>query len=107
MGRKFKCASELLVNGTPAKEYLHSELRGHERCFPYVDMHLYYVFFEVLQNALHASIQTVGPDGRPLPIHASLVTGSSLADESERTVKIADFGQGIGRDDVRKVWSYF
>jgi len=107
--RQFNRASKLVVNGMSAKKFLaggmdHTIVETH---FPYVDIHLYFVFFEVLKNALLASIKKAGPDEEPPPIHASLITGTSLSFENERTVKITDNGEGINRDDVRKVWSYF
>jgi len=72
-----------------------------------VDIHLYFVFFEVLKNALLTSIKKVEPGATPPPIHASLISGTSLCAENERTVKITDNGEGINREDVRKVFSYF
>lgn len=111
--REYHRASQLMVNGVPAKEYLRTgagadcELPMLDTHFPYVDIHLYFVFFEVLKNALLTSIRKVGPGETPPPIHASLITGTSLTAENERTVKITDAGEGICREDVRKVFSYF
>lgn len=103
--RQYQKASQLFVNGIPATEFL--EQGRMETRFPYVDIHLYFVFFEVLRTAMVTSIRKAGPDEEPPPIHASLITGTSLMTENERTVKITDFGEGINRDDVRRVWSYF
>lgn len=73
-----------------------------------MDIHLYFVFFEVLKNALFTSVRKAQKSGvAPPPIHASLMTGTSMDHENERTVKITDAGEGIRRDQVRKVWSYF
>lgn len=101
---------DLLVNGVPADMFLHAG----EDCipfvdthFPYVDIHLYFVFFEVIKNALLATMRKAGSDGVPQPIQASLISGTSLYSENERTVKITDHGDGISREDMRKVWSYF
>lgn len=107
--RQYGHASQLLVNGLPAKDFL---LSGHaipsmETHFPYVDIHLYFVFFEVLKNALQTSVRKAGPGIKPPAIHASLITGTSLFNENERTLKITDAGEGIHREDVKKVWSYF
>jgi len=104
-------ASELLVNGVPSKEFLlsgaaddFSMMAGQ---FAYVDLHLYYIFFEVLKNALFASVRKVGDAGRPPPIHVSMITGTSLTAENDRAIKISDSGEGIRREDVKKVFSYF
>lgn len=106
--RKFGVASELLVNGIPSREYVASGIHMDVPVqFPYVEAHLYYIFFEVLKNALRASIEKMGADGVPPPIHASIMTGSSLTDENEKVFKISDSGVGIQTKDVRKVWSYF
>mmetsp|Transcript_109043 Transcript_109043/g.319163 ORF Transcript_109043/g.319163 Transcript_109043/m.319163 type:complete len:449 (-) Transcript_109043:163-1509(-) len=105
--REFNRAPQLMVNGVPAKEYILADARIPEDQFPYVDLHLYFVFFQVVKNAILASIQKAGPDGEPEPVHASLISGTSLCSENERTMKISDTGQGISRDDVRRVFSYF
>lgn len=107
--REFNRASQLLVNGMPAKEYLQTDndLLHMDVKFPYVDIHLYFIFLEVMKNALLTSIRKVGPTGDPPPINASLISGTSLLAENERTVKITDSGEGIRREEVRKVWSYF
>jgi len=108
--REFSRAAPLLVNGMPARQFLHVGPEAdimHTDHFPYVDIHLYFVFFEIMKNALLTSIRKAGPDGNPEPIHASFISGTSLNAENERTVKITDAGQGLRRDDVRKVWSYF
>lgn len=107
---EFGHASQLLVNDVPAQEYLQASanLPHPETQFPYVAIHLYKVFFEVLRNALVSSVRrAASAGGRPPPIHASLLTGTSLTTENERTVRISDNGQGIPGEDVRKVWSYF
>jgi len=107
--RRFdKDPPELMVNGMPAREFLAAGFDTHvDNHFPYVDIHLYFVFFEVLKNALLTSMRKAGPDAECKPIHASLISGTSLNAENERTVKITDHGEGISREDMRKVWSYF
>lgn len=118
--QEFDCASKLMINGMPAKQFLSGEIHAFESLtgfdftdapdtarFPYVDIHLYFVFFEVLKNAMLTSIAKAGPDEKPPPIHVSILTGTSLSAENERTLKITDSGEGIHREDVRKVWSYF
>merc|ERR1712217_965078 len=117
--QEFNRASKLIVNGMPAKGFLLGEAISHDSLtglelpswqkanFPYIDIHLYFVFFEVLKNAMLTSIRKAGADEVPAPIEISLITGTSLSMENERTVKITDHGEGISRDDVRKVWSYF
>lgn len=100
--RETNRCSELLINDIPCEEYTFEDTH-----FPYVDIHLYFVFFEVVKNALISSVLKAGPDEEPPPIHASLMTGTSLFCENERTVKITDSGEGIQRMDRTKVWSYF
>jgi len=96
----------LYVNDIPAIEY-YSEASSVETQFPYVDIHLYFVFLEVFKNALHTSARKVGPGEKPPPVQASLISGTSLLTDNERTVKVSDEGEGIPRDKVKKVWSYF
>jgi len=107
--REFGVASDLFVNGVLAKDYIIDHVStAHERsCFPYIDQHLYFIFSEVLKNALLTSIRKAGPHEKPTPIHASFLTGSSLEGENERVVKITDSGEGILSHDVRKVFSYY
>lgn len=107
--QRYARAPELFVNGLSADEFLQlPECPFEEARFPYVDIHLYFIFYEVLKTALLTSIRKVGlTDEQPPAIHASLISGTSLTMENERTVKITDHGEGIGRNDVRKVWSYF
>lgn len=64
-------------------------------------------FFELLKNACITSLSKAGPDQKPEPIQASVIAGTSLVAENERSVKITDVGEGIRREDRMKVWSYF
>jgi hypothetical protein len=98
--------SDLLINEMPFEEYL-SECAFNSAAFPYVDIHLYFVFFEVLRNALITSFQKAAPQQDLEPIHATLISGTSLLADNERAVKISDFGEGIRREDRTRVWSYF
>lgn len=108
--REFGVASELFLNKRPAKDFA---LFGDEDLdcalvqFPYVDAHLYFIFYEVLKNALRTSVRKVGANEKPPPIHATLMIGTSLDMENERAIKISDQGEGMRKEDVRKVWSYF
>lgn len=108
--RRFKRAPNLLVNGVPAEEFLTQDTdhkSGETTHFPYVDVHLYFIFFEVLKEAMITSIRSAGPDQEPPAVHASLLTGTSLSEENERVVKITDSGEGINRYDIRGLWCYF
>jgi len=107
--RKFGLGSDLFVNGMLAKDFIieRINIRQEESCFPYVDSHLYFIFSEVLKNALFTSIRKAGPGEKPAPIHASFLTGSSLHSENERVVKVTDSGEGILSHDVNKVFSYY
>lgn len=97
----------LMMNGVTLEEYLQGR-DGHSfnDPVPYIDNHLYFIFFEVVKNAMRTSIRAAGPEG-PQPIHASLIAGTSLLMENERAIKISDAGEGIHRQDMRKVFSYF
>lgn len=107
--RQFGHAPALFVNEVPVVEYLRegSKLFELDEPIPYVDIHLYFIFFEVLKNALLTSVLSTGPHEKPPPIHATLISGTSYDSENERTIKISDFGEGIKRKDIRKIWSYF
>jgi len=107
--RKFGCVSDLFVNGMPAKDFLIERINVQQEgsCFPYVDHHLYFIFSEVLKNALVTSIRKAGTNQKLAPIHASFLSGSSLQSENERVVKITDSGEGILSQDVNKVFSYY
>merc|ERR1712224_622424 len=79
--RDFKRASDLCINGDPLDVFLHgdlSSLRSHSALidtgFPYVDVHLFFMFFEVLKNALLSNIMATNSDEDLPPIHASLIT---------------------------------
>jgi len=112
--KEFNCSVPLLVNDMPALQYLAS--MPTDEGTPYVDMHLYFVFFEVLKNALQANLRqgrqagdgaVASHSGDIPPVSATMVSGSSLHEENERLVRISDSGWGVPRDDVNKVWSYF
>ncbi|CAK0900716.1 unnamed protein product [Prorocentrum cordatum] len=104
--KEFNCSVPLLVNDMPAMQYLAS--MPTDEGTPYVDMHLYFVFFEVLKNALQASLRHGRGDaaaGHPQeipPVSATMVSGTSLNEENERMVRISDSGWGVPRDDVNK-----
>eukprot|EP00933_Yihiella_yeosuensis_P049347 TRINITY_DN4614_c0_g3_i3.p1 TRINITY_DN4614_c0_g3~~TRINITY_DN4614_c0_g3_i3.p1 ORF type:complete len:448 (+),score=52.81 TRINITY_DN4614_c0_g3_i3:37-1380(+) len=107
---EFGCASELFVNQMPAREFQlfgQGDLDFVGSNFAYVDTHLYYMFFEVLKNSLRASARKDAGKGKPPPIHATLMIGTSLDTENERAIKISDEGEGMRKSDVKKVWSYF
>jgi len=109
--QKFNRSVPLLVNDVPALQYPAS-MTTEDEGTPYVDMHLYFVFFEVLKNAFQASLRQAGGElaghGDVPPVYATMVSGASPSDEeNERIVKISDSGPGVPRDRVGKVWSYF
>merc|ERR1712079_557744 len=107
--REFGFASDLFVNGMLAKDFLMERIKipQEESCFPYVDHHLYFIFSEVLKNALVTSIRKAGSGQKPAPIHASFLSGSSLQSENERVVKVTDSGEGIPSHGVKNVFSYY
>jgi pyruvate dehydrogenase kinase 2/3/4 len=99
----------LLINGVDSDIYFdpkHADIN--KACsIPYVEVHLYFIFFEVLKNAVWATMKKTGCDGDPSPINVSIMFGCSMSTENERTLKIADSGDGMQRGEARKVWSYF
>jgi len=107
--REFGFASDLFVNGMLANDFLIERIKIPQEgsCFPYVEHHLYFIFSEVLKNALVSSIRKAGPNEKPAPIHVSFLTGSPLQSENERVVKVWDSGEGIPSHDVKKVFGYY
>jgi len=107
--RRHEKAPKLIVNGLPAEEFIAEDLEepGLSTHLPYVDVHLYFIFHEVLKRAMLASMRKAGGSEEPPPVHASLITGTSLTTENERVVKISDQGEGMQRQDMRRMWSYF
>lgn len=107
--RQFGCVPQVTVNGLDADEFFNPD-NGHLRdatSFPYVDIHLYYIFFEVLKNACKSSIMKARSEDASPEIAISLLVGSSMDEENERCIKIADNGEGMDRPHLQKVWSYF
>jgi hypothetical protein len=111
--QKFNCSVPLLVNDVPALQYPAS-MPTEDQGTPYVDMHLYFIFFEVLKNAFQASLRHAsgggglgGHSSDIPPVYATMVSGASPNEENECMVKISDSGPGVPRDHVNKVWSYF
>ncbi|EER08958.1 pyruvate dehydrogenase, putative [Perkinsus marinus ATCC 50983] len=107
-------APDLVVNGMSLEEYL--TVAPPQRSFAYVAQHLFYIFLEILKNAMRASVEKAlfdnGGDyqrclnaGLP-PVAVTLPDLSSMWD-SERTIKIADRGYGMKREILKKASSYF
>jgi len=72
--------------------------------FRYIPTHMRHMCFELLKNSMRAVCETsdesIDEDDLPL-IKVVIVDG-----ENEVTLKIADEGGGIPRDDLQKVWLY-
>ncbi|KAI8907285.1 branched-chain alpha-ketoacid dehydrogenase [Gorgonomyces haynaldii] len=80
------------------------EIVGHKETeFPYVPVHLEYIFMELIKNAMRAtvecSIKTNRLDHPPVEI---CITKS----QSDVTVRIRDNGGGIPTHDLERVWDY-
>eukprot|EP00929_Paragymnodinium_shiwhaense_P072257 TRINITY_DN36672_c0_g1_i1.p1 TRINITY_DN36672_c0_g1~~TRINITY_DN36672_c0_g1_i1.p1 ORF type:complete len:485 (+),score=113.09 TRINITY_DN36672_c0_g1_i1:62-1456(+) len=105
--RDYGRVPRLLINGMDSEEYFERRQHLEDTSFPYIDLHLYYIFFEVLKNALATSIRKAGEIGEVQPVSVTLMSGSSLMSENERTIKIADCGEGMSRSELIKAWSYF
>eukprot|EP00096_Caligus_rogercresseyi_P000091 TRINITY_DN1020_c0_g1_i1.p1 TRINITY_DN1020_c0_g1~~TRINITY_DN1020_c0_g1_i1.p1 ORF type:complete len:431 (+),score=127.40 TRINITY_DN1020_c0_g1_i1:128-1420(+) len=69
--------------------------------FPYVPSHLYYILFELIKNALRATIET-HVDKPELPKVDILVVKSP----SDVTIKISDQGGGIPYSDTERLFQY-
>lgn len=109
-------APELRINDRPADQYFSQDNPTRDTsavaAFPYVDVHMFYIFFEVLKNAMRTSVAHVRRTSIDLvpavpPIDVSFISATSLTEENERTVKVSDHGEGLSRDCVPRVWSYF
>jgi pyruvate dehydrogenase kinase 2/3/4 len=73
--------------------------------FTYVPTHMYYIVFELLKNALRATVEHsvskgLEEDDFP-PIEVIIARG-----KRDVTIKIADRGGGIPFTDVKKVWDF-
>ncbi|KAF4728824.1 hypothetical protein FOZ63_032393 [Perkinsus olseni] len=107
-------APDLVVNGMSLEEYL--TVAPPQRSFAYVAQHLFYIFLEILKNAMRATVEKSlfdsGGDyercreaGLP-PVTVTLPDLSSMWD-FERTIKIADKGYGMKREILKRASSYF
>ncbi|KAF4754898.1 hypothetical protein FOZ63_019123, partial [Perkinsus olseni] len=102
-------APDLVVNGMSLEEYL--TVAPPQRSFAYVAQHLFYIFLEILKNAMRATVEKSlfdsGGDyercreaGLP-PVTVTLPDLSSMWD-FERTIKIADKGYGMKREILKR-----
>ena len=76
--------------------------------FTYVPSHLHYVLFELLKNAMRATVERHGDtDDRQAclsvlpPIRIVIVLG-----DEDVCIKIADEGGGIARSEIDSLWTY-
>ena len=76
--------------------------------FTYVPSHLHYVLFELLKNAMRATVERhSGADENPgcasslPPIRIVIVLG-----DEDVCIKIADEGGGIARSEIDSLWTY-
>ncbi len=61
----------------------------------YIPSHLYYVFFELIKNAIRASMES---NKEPIDI---VISG-----DEDIMIKISDKGNGIPYSDLKKIWYY-
>jgi pyruvate dehydrogenase kinase 2/3/4 len=69
--------------------------------FPYIPVLLNHMLFEVFKNSIRATIERSGEHGSLTPIEVHFSIGSE-----DLMIKVSDFGQGIPRSQLNKIWSY-
>lgn len=69
--------------------------------FPYIEKHVYLCLFELLKNALRATVEK-HRDSDSLPSVRVLIAGGS----EDVTIKISDEGGGFRRSEMDRVWTY-
>lgn len=117
--RDFQMAPDMLVNGMPHDEYMLQEVASQQH-FAYVHTHLFYVFLELLKNAVRASIEraqleeassgstsTSAKRKIQIPKIQVIVPEDQAVWDRERTVKLADKGTGMNRQVLSKAFCYF
>jgi pyruvate dehydrogenase kinase 2/3/4 len=90
--------------GRPAPDVEISLPRG-DATVAYVPSHLHFALFELLKNALRATVEWHERTGldRPLPpVRITAVRGT----EEDVSIKISDFGGGIARSFLPQLYSY-
>jgi len=68
---------------------------------PYVEGHLYFMLFEVLKNAVRATLETHSEKAILPEVRVVIVGGSE-----DITIKVSDEGGGIPRSAMNKIWTY-
>jgi signal transduction histidine kinase len=71
--------------------------------FPYIDVHLDYMLFELLKNAFRATAEhcrKIGVDDPP-PVEITIARG-----DQDVTIRIRDQGGGISEEKLQQVWEY-
>lgn len=87
-------------------------IEGHKNIsFAYVRVHLEYILFEIIKNALRATIEAHHERIKELPAHCQdiecpdvvvVVSGS----EDEISIKVSDKGGGIQSSRLQDIWAY-
>lgn len=72
--------------------------------FPFIPNHLYYVMFELLKNALRATVDFNNASNKQLPPVEVIISDSST--NEDLAVCVSDQGGGIPRSHIKKIWSY-
>ncbi len=70
--------------------------------FPYVREHLFYVVMELFKNSCRATVERHG-SARELPPIRVHIGGEEPEDVA---IKVSDFGGGIPRTQISRIWSY-
>jgi pyruvate dehydrogenase kinase 2/3/4 len=75
--------------------------RGEDIIIAYVPSHLYFVMFELLKNAMRATIETHGDKDQLPPVKVDIVRG-----DKDLTIRITDEGNGIARSHMENLFMY-
>lgn len=78
-----------------------SSCKGEDIIIAYVPSHLYFVMFELLKNAMRATIETHSNKDHLPPVRVDIVRGSE-----DLTVRISDEGNGIARSHMENLFMY-
>ncbi|XP_065665935.1 pyruvate dehydrogenase (acetyl-transferring) kinase isozyme 2, mitochondrial isoform X2 [Hydra vulgaris] len=75
--------------------------KGSEIYINYVPSHLYYILFEILKNAMRATVESHKNSDDLPSIQATIVKGNE-----DLTIKITDEAGGIPRSNIEKLFAY-
>ena len=84
------------------------EIKGRtDLTFSYVPSHLYYMLFEVLKNAMRATVEHHSSEDDPFPELPDVrVIISDGEDNEDVVIKVSDEGGGFPRSHIGRIFSY-